>query len=67
VLVAPLGPLVPLSREEPVVEKETRVTGGGRVRKIEGVEERTISESVRREDVDIDKSGKTLPAPSENR
>jgi uncharacterized protein (TIGR02271 family) len=50
---------VPLSREEPVVEKETRVTGGVRVRKTEGIEEETIQESVRREDVDIDESGRT--------
>jgi uncharacterized protein (TIGR02271 family) len=49
---------VPLSREVPVVEKETRVTGGVRVRKTEGVEQETIQESVRREDVDIDESGK---------
>ena len=49
---------VPLSREEPVVEKETRVTGGVRVRKTEDVEQETIQESVRREDVDIDESGK---------
>jgi uncharacterized protein (TIGR02271 family) len=50
---------VPLSREVPVVEKETRVTGGVRVRKTEDVEHETIQESVRREDVDIDESGKT--------
>jgi uncharacterized protein (TIGR02271 family) len=50
---------VPLSREEPVVEKETRVTGGVRVRKTEGTERETIQENVRREDVDIDESGKT--------
>jgi uncharacterized protein (TIGR02271 family) len=50
---------VPLSREEPVVEKETRVTGGVRVRKTEGTEQETIQESVRREDVDIDETGKT--------
>jgi uncharacterized protein (TIGR02271 family) len=49
---------VPLSREVPVVEKETRVTGGVRVRKTEDVEQETIQESVRREDVDIDESGK---------
>jgi uncharacterized protein (TIGR02271 family) len=49
---------VPLSREEPVVEKETRVTGGVRVRKTEDVKRETIQESVRREDVDIDESGK---------
>ena len=48
---------VPLSREEPVVEKQTRVTGGVRIRKTEGVEQQTIQESVRREDVDIDESG----------
>jgi uncharacterized protein (TIGR02271 family) len=50
---------VPLSREEPVVEKETHVTGGVRVRKTEGTEQETIQESVRREDVDIDESSKT--------
>jgi uncharacterized protein (TIGR02271 family) len=49
---------VPLSREEPVVEKETRVVGGIRVRKTEGTERETIQESIRREDVDIDESGK---------
>jgi uncharacterized protein (TIGR02271 family) len=45
---------VPLSREEPVVEKEARVIGGVRVRKTEGTERETIQETVRREDVDID-------------
>jgi uncharacterized protein (TIGR02271 family) len=51
---------VPLSREEPVVEKETRVTRGVRVRKTQGVEQETIRENVRREDVDIDESGKAM-------
>ena len=50
---------VPLSREEAVVEKETRVTGGVRVRKTEGTEQQTVRESPRHEDVDIDESGKT--------
>jgi uncharacterized protein (TIGR02271 family) len=50
---------VPLSREEPVVEKETRVRGGVRVRKTEGTEQTTIQESTRHEDVDVDESGKT--------
>jgi uncharacterized protein (TIGR02271 family) len=50
---------VPLSQEEPVVEKETRVVGGVRVRKTEGIERETVRERVRREDVDIDESGKT--------
>jgi stress response protein YsnF len=49
---------VPLTREEPVVEKETRVAGGVRVRKSQGVEQETIRENVRREDVDVDESGK---------
>jgi stress response protein YsnF len=40
------------------VEKETRVTGGVRIRKTKGVEQETIQENVRREDVDIDESGK---------
>jgi uncharacterized protein (TIGR02271 family) len=50
---------VPLTREEPVVEKEARVTGGVRVRKTEGTEQERVRESVRREDVDIDESGRT--------
>ena len=50
---------VPLSREEPVVEKQVRVTGAVRVRKTEGIDKETIRESVRREDVDVDESGKT--------
>jgi uncharacterized protein (TIGR02271 family) len=50
---------VPLSREEPVVEKEVHVTGGVRVRKTEGTDKETIQETVRREDVDVDESGKT--------
>jgi uncharacterized protein (TIGR02271 family) len=56
---------VPLSREEPVVEKETRVTGGVRVRKTQGIEQETVQENVRREEVDVDESGKsTRPEPS---
>ena len=58
---------VPLSREEPIVEKETRVTGAVRVRKTEGVEKETIRESVRREDLDIDESGKTARGESGTR
>jgi uncharacterized protein (TIGR02271 family) len=50
---------VPLSQEEPVVEKKTHVTGGVRVRKTEGTEQETINESVRRENVEIDESGRT--------
>jgi uncharacterized protein (TIGR02271 family) len=50
---------VPLSREEPVVEKEVHTTGGVRVRKTEGVDKETIQETVRREEVYVDESGKT--------
>jgi uncharacterized protein (TIGR02271 family) len=50
---------VPLSREEPVVEKEVHVTGGVRVRKTEGIDKETIQETARREDIDVDESGKT--------
>jgi uncharacterized protein (TIGR02271 family) len=50
---------IPLSREEPVVEKKTHLTGGVRVRKTEGTEQRTVQENVRREEVDVDESGKT--------
>ena len=50
---------VPLSREEPVVEKTTHLTGGAPARKIEGTEQRTVQENVRREEVDIDESGRT--------
>jgi uncharacterized protein (TIGR02271 family) len=49
---------VPLNREVPVIEKEVHVTGGVRVRKTEGIEKETIQETVRREDVDVDESGK---------
>jgi uncharacterized protein (TIGR02271 family) len=48
---------IPLTREEPVVEKETHVTGGVRVRKLEGFDQQTIRERVRREDVNVDESG----------
>jgi len=50
---------IPLSREEPVIEKEVHVTGGVRLRKTEGVDKETIRETVRRENVDVDESGKT--------
>jgi uncharacterized protein (TIGR02271 family) len=51
---------VPLSREEGAAEKETHVTGGVRVRKTQGVDQETIRENVRHEDVDVDESGKAI-------
>ena len=50
---------IPLNREEPVIEKEVHVTGGVRLRKTEGLDKETIRETVRRENVDVDESGKT--------
>jgi uncharacterized protein (TIGR02271 family) len=49
---------IPLSREEPVVEKKTHLTGAVRVRKTEGTEQRTFQENVRREHADVDESGR---------
>jgi uncharacterized protein (TIGR02271 family) len=45
-----------LRREEPVVQKERVVTGAVRARKTEEVERRTVSDSVRKEDVEVDRS-----------
>jgi uncharacterized protein (TIGR02271 family) len=47
---------IPLRREEPVVEKETRVREEVRVGKRAETERRTVSEQVRKEDVQIDRS-----------
>jgi uncharacterized protein (TIGR02271 family) len=44
-------------REEPVVEKERVVTGAVRARKTEGVERQTVTDSVRKEDVEVERSG----------
>jgi uncharacterized protein (TIGR02271 family) len=46
---------VPLTREEPVIEKETQVTGAVRVRKTEDAEEQRVSDTVRKEDVKVDR------------
>ena len=48
---------VPLTREEPVVEKEARVTGQVRVDKTAETEQRTVGGDVRREDVVVDREG----------
>jgi uncharacterized protein (TIGR02271 family) len=44
-------------REEPVVEKERVVTGAVRARKTEEVEHQNISDSVRKTDIEVDRSG----------
>jgi uncharacterized protein (TIGR02271 family) len=45
---------IPLRREEPVIEKETRVREEVRVGKKREAERRTVSESVRKEDVEVE-------------
>ena len=47
-----------LHREEAVVGKETVVTGAVRVRKTEDIETKTVSDSVRKEDVEVLRDGK---------
>ncbi|HEY0793338.1 MAG TPA: PRC and DUF2382 domain-containing protein [Chthoniobacterales bacterium] len=44
-------------REEAVVGKETVVTGAVRARKTEEVEHQTVSDTVRKEDVEVDRGG----------
>ncbi len=45
---------IPLRREEPVVEKQTRVREEVRARKTTGTERGTVSEQVRKEDVQVE-------------
>ena len=51
---------VPLTREEVVVAKEAHVTGAVRLHKTEGVETQNVSETVRKEDVEVVRDGKTV-------
>jgi uncharacterized protein (TIGR02271 family) len=46
---------IPLRREEPVVQKESRVTEEVRARKQTQTEKQTVSEQVRREDVQVER------------
>ena len=46
-----------LRREEPVVEKERVVTGAVRARKTEEVQRQTVSDQIRKEDVEVDRTG----------
>ena len=48
---------VPLTREEPVVEKDAHVTGQVRVDKTVETEQRTVEGDVRREDVEVEQQG----------
>ena len=51
---------VPLSREEVVVSKEAHVTGAVRVNKTATAETQNVSETVRKEDVEVLRDGKTV-------
>jgi len=46
---------IPLRREEPVVEKETRLREEVKARKLAGTEQQTVSGQVRKEDVEIER------------
>ncbi len=56
---------VPLTREEVVVQKEAHVTGGVRLHKTEETEHQTVSETVRKEDVEVIRDGKTVTEHTE--
>ena len=59
---------IPLRREEAVIEKESRVREEVRVSKKSQTERQTVSEQVRKEDVDIQRSGGSpMPASSKPR
>jgi len=57
---------IPLRREEAVVEKESRVREEVRVSKKAETERQTVSQQVRKEDIDIQRSG-AMPAPTKAR
>lgn len=48
---------ITLHREEAVVSKEAHVTGAVRVRKTSETETQTVSDTVRKEDIEVDKGG----------
>jgi uncharacterized protein (TIGR02271 family) len=58
---------VPVTREEPVISKEARVTGKVQVGKDVETEQRTVGGEVRKEDVEIDRDTETEPADTSYR
>ena len=56
---------VPLTREEVVVSKEAHVTGAVRVNKTSTAETQNVSETVRKEDVEVLRDGKTEVASAD--
>ena len=51
---------MPLTREEVVVSKEAHVTGAVRLNKTSTAETQNVSETVRKEDVEVVRDGKTV-------
>ena len=56
---------VPLTREEAVVAKEAHVTGAVRLNKTAATETQQVSETVRKEDVEVLRDGKTEVASTD--
>ncbi len=56
---------VPMTREEVVVSKEAHVTGAVRVNKTTTAETQNVSETVRKEDVEVVRDGKTVTKADE--
>jgi len=56
---------VPLRREEPVIEKHTETTEEVRASKRKNIEHRDISETVRKEDVEVDRTGESKIRPGD--
>ena len=54
---------VPLTREEVVVQKDAVVTGAVRLHKTSEAVTQTVSETVRKEDVEVLRDGKTVTEP----
>ena len=57
---------VPLTREEAVVSKEATVTGAVRLHKTADVETQNVSDTVRKEDVEVTRDGKTVTESHES-
>ena len=56
---------VPLTREEVVVQKDAHVTGAVRLHKTSEAETQNVSETVRKEDVEVVRDGKTVTESSD--
>ena len=57
---------VPLTREEAVVSKEAHVTGAVRLHKTAETETQNVSDSIRKEDVEVLRDGKTVTTETDD-